>query len=112
MPGRCLWQAAIRSSLQADDYRYGAILNRLEDFASRGKTIGTAEMIEILRAASRTRQYDGITEYSFIGYPDAMKFALAKEDLETRYWKRRMGHSWRMISMRSLIGEVIHLSRC
>ena len=35
-----------------------------------------------MRAASRTKQYDGITEYSFIGYPDAMKFALAKQDLE------------------------------
>jgi hypothetical protein len=70
-----------RSSLPADDYRYWAMLNKLGDFASRQKTIGTPEMIEILRAASRTQQYDGITEYSFIGYPDAMRFALAKEDL-------------------------------
>jgi len=38
-------------------------------------------MIEILRAASRTAQYSGITEYSFIGYPDRGEFALAKEDL-------------------------------
>jgi len=70
-----------QSSLQAGDYRYWAMMNRLDDLASKGRTIGTAEMIEILRAASRTKQYDGITEYSFIGYPDAMKFALAREDL-------------------------------
>jgi hypothetical protein len=70
-----------QSSLQAGDYRYWAMMNRLDDLASKGRTIGTAEMIEILRAASRTKQYDGITEYSFIGYPDTMKFALAREDL-------------------------------
>jgi hypothetical protein len=35
-----------RSSLQADDYRYWAMLNLLDDSASMGKTIGTAEMIE------------------------------------------------------------------
>jgi hypothetical protein len=35
-----------------------------------------------LRAASRTKQYDGITEYSFISYPDAIKLALAKQNLE------------------------------
>jgi hypothetical protein len=80
-----------RSSLQADDYRYWAMLNRLDVFASQGKTIGTAEMIEILRAASRTTQYDGITEYSFIGYPDAMKFALAKEDLENKILEASYG---------------------
>jgi hypothetical protein len=72
------------SSLRVDDYRYWAMWNMLDDFASRGITIGTVEMIDILRAASRTQQYDGITEYSFIGYPDAMKFALAKEDLENK----------------------------
>ena len=38
-------------------------------------------MVEILRAASRTRQYSGITEYSFIGYPNNGTFALAREDL-------------------------------
>ena len=68
-------------SLPADDYRYRTMMDRLDDLSSQGRTVGTAEMIEILRAASRTRQYDGITEYSFIGYPDVMKFALAKEDL-------------------------------
>ena len=80
-----------RSSLQADDYRYWAMLNLLDDSASMGKTIGTAEMIEILRAASRTERYDGITEYSFIGYPDAMKFALAKEDLEKKILEASYG---------------------
>ena len=39
------------------------------------------QIVEILRAASRTEQYSGITEYSFIGYPDNGSFALAREDL-------------------------------
>lgn len=38
-------------------------------------------MIEILRAAARTEQYSGMTEYSFIGFPDRGEFALAREDL-------------------------------
>ena len=66
-------------------------MNLLDDSASMGKTIGTAEMIEILRAASRMERYDGITEYSFIGYPDAMKFALAKEDLEKKILEASYG---------------------
>ncbi len=32
-------------------------------------------------AAARTEQYSGMTEYSFISYPDRGEFALAKEDL-------------------------------
>ena len=80
-----------RSSLRADDYRYWAMLNMLDDLASQGKTIGTAEMIGILRAASRTKQYEGITEYSFIGYPDAMKFALAREDLGNKILEASYG---------------------
>ena len=67
--------------IEADNYRYKAILEKSGEFEAEGQTIGTGEMIEILRAASRTAQYSGITEYSFIGYPDRGEFALAKEDL-------------------------------
>jgi len=73
-----------RPPIPDDDHRYWAMMNTLNAFTEQGKTIGTAEMIKILQAASRTRQYDGITEYSFIGYPDAKIFALAKEDLEKK----------------------------
>jgi hypothetical protein len=73
-----------REPVPADDYRWWAMMNRFEDFVSQGKTIGTTEMIELLKAASKTKQYDGITEYSFIGYPDAMKFALSREDLQNK----------------------------
>jgi hypothetical protein len=73
-----------RAPIPADDYRYWAMWNKLEEFGAQGRTVGSAEMIDILRAASRTRQYEGITEYSFIGFPDAMRFALAKEDLQRK----------------------------
>jgi len=69
------------SSIEADNYRYNAMLEKLNEFENAGQTIQTEQMIEILRAASRTEQYSGITEYSFIGYPDNGSFALAKEDL-------------------------------
>jgi hypothetical protein len=73
-----------RTPIPDDDYRYWAMWNKLEEFGAQGRTVGSAEMIDILRAASRTRQYEGITEYSFIGFPDAMRFALAKEDLQRK----------------------------
>jgi hypothetical protein len=73
-----------RTPIPDDDYRYWAMWNKLEAFGAQGRTVGSAEMIDILRAASRTRQYEGITEYSFIGFPDAMRFALAKEDLQRK----------------------------
>ena len=69
------------SKIEADNYRYKAMLEKLNEFENAGQTIQTEQMIEILKAASRTAQYSGITEYSFIGYPDNGSFALAKEDL-------------------------------
>ncbi|MBW1868145.1 MAG: hypothetical protein JRI73_02370 [Deltaproteobacteria bacterium] len=57
------------------------MLEKLNEFENAGQTIQTEQMIEILKAASRTEQYSGITEYSFIGYPDNGSFALAREDL-------------------------------
>ena len=76
-----LQPASYHPGIEADNYRYRAMLEKSDEFAAGGRTIGTGEMIEILRAASRTAQYSGITEYSFIGYPDRGEFALAKEDL-------------------------------
>jgi hypothetical protein len=69
------------ASIEADNYRYRAMLNKITEFRNAGQTIHTEQMIEILRAAARTEQYSGITEYSFIGYPDSASFALAREDL-------------------------------
>jgi len=69
------------ASIEADNYRYRAMLNKITEFRNTGQTINTEQMIEILRAAARTEQYSGITEYSFIGYPDSASFALAREDL-------------------------------
>jgi hypothetical protein len=63
-------------------YRYIAMNDTLNRFISEGRSIGTAEMIEILQAASNTTNYCGITEYSYIGYPDTMSFAVAREDLD------------------------------
>lgn len=76
-----LLPGSYHASIEADNYRYKAMLQKINEFESEGQTIRTEQMIEILRAASRTEQYSGITEYSFIGYPDNGSFALAKEDL-------------------------------
>ena len=69
------------AGIKADNYRYKAMLEKINEFENAGQTIQTEQMIEILKAASRTKQYSGITEYSFIGYPDNGSFALAREDL-------------------------------
>ncbi|WP_214084312.1 hypothetical protein [Methanoculleus sp.] len=63
-------------------YRYRAMNDTLNRFMNEGRSIGTGEMIEILQAASNTTEYRGITEYSYIGYPDTMSFAVAREDLD------------------------------
>ena len=69
------------ADIEADNYRYNAMLKKINEFENEAQTIQTEQMVEILRAASRTEQYSGITEYSFIGYPDNGTFALAREDL-------------------------------
>jgi uncharacterized protein (DUF2141 family) len=69
------------ADIEPDNYRYNAMLKKINAFESEAQTIQTEQMVEILRAASKTRQYSGITEYSFIGYPDNGTFALAREDL-------------------------------
>jgi len=70
------------SKVEPDNYRYQAMLTLMNQYRTQSRTVGTAEMIEILKATSNTAQYSGITEYSVICYPNSMTFALAKEDLE------------------------------
>lgn len=60
-------------------HRYIAMNETLNRFISGGRSIGTAEMIEVLQSAA-----NGTTEYSYIGYPDTLSFAVAREDLENR----------------------------
>lgn len=78
---KALFPGSYHASIEADNYRYKAMLEKINEFENEGQTIQTEQMIEILQAASRTKQYNGITEYSFIGYPDNGSFALAREDL-------------------------------
>jgi hypothetical protein len=70
--------------IMPDNYRYKAMMERLDQFRGEGRTVGTTEMIELLRAASTSEEYSGITEYSFIGNPNKMSFALAREDLDRK----------------------------
>jgi len=65
-------------------YRYIAMNDTLNRFISEGRNIGTAEMIEILQSASNSTSYRGTTEYSYIGYPDTLSFAVSREDLERK----------------------------
>ncbi|WP_292365247.1 hypothetical protein [Methanoculleus sp. UBA208] len=71
-------------SILPTHHRYIAMNDTLNRFISEGRSIGTPEMIEILRAASNSTSYSGATEYSYIGYPDTMSFAVAREDLELK----------------------------
>ena len=72
------------SKVEADNYRYQAMLTLINQYRAQSRTIRTSEMIELLKATSNTAQYRGITEYSVICYPNSMTFALAKEDLERK----------------------------
>lgn len=69
------------AEVRPTDYRYRNMLALLDGYRKEGRTIGTPEMIMLLQAASVSEEYRGITEYSFIAYPDAGAFAVAKEDL-------------------------------
>jgi len=73
-----------QSELHRTNYRYLAMLELMDLYRKRSKTVGTPEIIEILQAASITAQYQDITEWSFIGYPNKKMFALAKEDLHNK----------------------------
>lgn len=69
------------TGVRAEDYRYQNMLALLDRYREDGKTIGTPEIIALMQAASVSEEYRGTTEYTFIAYPDAGAFAVAKEDL-------------------------------
>lgn len=60
------------------------MMNLLKKYKFENMKIGTSEIIDLLRAASTSEQYRGITYYSFIAYPNKKEFALAVEDLEKK----------------------------
>jgi len=69
------------STVEAQDYRFQDMLSLIAQYKTQKKTVGTQEVIELLRAASTSKEYSGTTEFSIIWYPNSMEFALAKEDL-------------------------------
>ncbi|WP_292492002.1 hypothetical protein [Methanoculleus sp. 10] len=71
------YHAAVRPT----DYRYRNMLALLDSYREEGRTVGTPEMIALMQSASVSEDYRGTTEYTFIAYPDAGAFAVAKEDL-------------------------------
>ncbi|MDK2988884.1 MAG: hypothetical protein PWR16_413 [Methanoculleus sp.] len=69
------------ATVRPTDCRYRNMLAVLDGYREEGKTIGTPEMIALMQSASVSEEYRGTTEYTFIAYPDAGAFAVAKEDL-------------------------------
>ena len=69
------------SEVEENDYRFHEMLSLIAGYKTQKKTVGTQEVIELLRAASTSKEYSGTTEFSIIWYPNSMEFALAKEDL-------------------------------
>jgi hypothetical protein len=69
------------SEVEERDYRFHDMLMLITGYKSQKKTVGTQEVIELLRAASTSKEYSGTTEFSIIWYPNSMEFAVAKEDL-------------------------------
>jgi hypothetical protein len=69
------------STVEAHDYRFQDMLALVAQYKTQNRTVGTQEVIELLRAASTSKEYSGTTEFSIIWYPNSMEFALAKEDL-------------------------------
>lgn len=67
--------------VEEHDYRFHDMLSLVAQYKTQKKTVGTQEVIELLRAASTSKEYSGTTEFSIIWYPNSMEFALAKEDL-------------------------------
>ena len=66
------------------NHRYRDMQTLLERYAMEGRPVGQTEIIDLMRAASRSAQYQGITEYSVIAWPDRMRLDLAREDLTNR----------------------------
>jgi len=66
------------------NHRYRDMQTLLERYAMEGRPVGQTEIIDLMRAASRSAQYQGITEYSVTAWPDRMRLDLAREDLTNR----------------------------
>jgi len=85
--GTAPYQAAVgkvhgyHSTVEDHDYRFRDMLSLIAQYKDQNRTVGTREVIELLRAASTSKEYSGTTEFSIIWYPNSMEFALAKEDL-------------------------------
>jgi hypothetical protein len=85
--GTAPYQAAVskvhgyHSAVEEHDYRFQDMLGLIAQYKVQNRTVGTREVIELLRAASTSKEYSGTTEFSIIWYPNSMEFALAKEDL-------------------------------
>jgi hypothetical protein len=75
---------AYHDAVYPDDYRYRAMADQALQYLAERGSIGTPEMIGIMRKASTSKEYQGETEYSFIAYPDMREFALAREDLQNK----------------------------
>jgi hypothetical protein len=69
------------ATVEEHDYRFQDMLNLVAQYKIQNRTVGTREVIELLRAASSSKEYSGTTEFSIIWYPNSREFALAKEDL-------------------------------
>jgi len=72
------------STVLPRNHRYRDIMKLIETYDLENTPVGSAEMINLLRAASTSEQYQGMTEYSFISYPNEKAFAVAKEDLRQK----------------------------
>lgn len=85
--GTAPYQAAVskvhgyHSTVEEHDYRFQDMLGLIAQYKDQNRAVGTREVIELLRAASTSKEYSGPTEFSIIWYPNSMEFALAKEDL-------------------------------
>jgi hypothetical protein len=69
------------AAVEERDYRFRDMLSLIAEYKAQNRSVGTQEVIELLRAASTSKEYSGSTEFSIIWYPNSMEFALAKEDL-------------------------------
>jgi len=72
---------AYHAEVEPGNYRYQAMLDLLDAYQEQGQSVGTSQMIQLMRSAAKSKAYQGINEYSFLAYPDSMHLALAKEDL-------------------------------
>ena len=72
------------STVLPENHRYRDMMKLIETYELENTPVGSSEMIRLLRTASTSDQYQGMTEYSFISYPNEKAFAIAKEDLRRK----------------------------